>query len=149
MDDGSTLRLTGRGAVGARGGGAGDLYVRLRVNADARFERKGDDLLHRLEVPVTQAALGAQVTIDTPDGTETLDIPGGTQPGRLFKIRGKGVPHLNGRGRGDLLVVAEVMVPTKLDEESEQLLRELAEQRGEEVAPPAEGFMSRIRSAFS
>lgn len=149
VDDGSTLRLTGRGAVGARGGGAGDLYVRLRVNGDARFERQGDDLLHRLEVPVTQAALGAQVTIDTPDGAETLDIPAGTQPGRLFRIRGKGVPHLNGRGRGDLLVLAEVTVPTKLDEESERLLRELAEQRGEEVAAPAEGFMSRIRSAFS
>ncbi len=149
VDDGSTLRLTGRGAVGARGGGSGDLYVRLRVNTDPDFERQGDDLVHRLEVPVTQATLGAQIQIDTPDGSETLEVPAGTQPGRVFKVRGKGVPHLNGRGRGDLLVVAEVKVPTSLDEEDERLLRELAEQRGEEVAPPSEGFMSRIRSAFS
>ncbi len=149
VDDGSTLRLTGRGAVGARGGGAGDLYVRLRVNGDPRFERQGDDLVHRLEVPITQAALGAQIPIETPDGSETIDIPAGTQPGRLFRIRNAGVPHLNGRGRGDLLVVAEVAVPTALDETSERLLRELAEARGEEVAPPTEGFMSRIRSAFS
>ena len=145
VDDGSTLRLTGRGAVGARGGGAGDLYVRLRVNADPRFERQGDDLVHRLEVPITQAALGAEVTIETPDGTETLEIPGGTQPGRLFRIRNKGVPHLNGRGRGDLVVVAEVSVPRSLDEESERLLRELADTRGEEVAPPSKGLGERIR----
>lgn len=149
VDDGSTLRLTGRGAVGARGGAAGDLYVRLRVNNDPRYERQGDDLVHRLEIPITQASLGAHLTIDTPEGSETLEVPPGTQPGRLFRIRGKGVPHLNGRGRGDLIVVAEVVVPGSLDEESERLLRELAEVRGEEVAPPAEGFMSRIRSAFS
>lgn len=149
VDDGSTLRLTGRGAVGPRGGAAGDLYVRLRVRPDERFERQGDDLVHRLQVPMTQAALGATVDVETPDGVTELEIPAGTQPGRLFRLRGRGVPHLNGRGRGDLIVVAEVAVPTGLDDESAQLLRELAEVRGEDVAPPGEGFMSRIRSAFS
>ncbi|MGI9577120.1 MAG: molecular chaperone DnaJ [Microthrixaceae bacterium] len=149
VDDGSTLRLTGRGAVGARGGGSGDLFVRLRVRSDDRFERQGDDLVHALGISITQAALGASIVIETPDGQEHLDIPAGTQMGQLFRIRHKGVPRLNGRGRGDLVVVADVRVPEKLDDESERLLRELATHRGEEVAPPSEGFMSRIRSAFS
>ncbi len=149
VDDGSTLRLTGRGAVGPRGGGAGDLYVRLRVQPDPRFDRQGDDLVHRLEVPVTQAALGATITIESPDGLEELDVGAGTQSGQLFRIRGKGVPRLNGRGRGDLVVVVDVVVPTGLDEESDRLLRELAEHRGESVAPAGDGLMSRIRSAFS
>lgn len=149
VDDGSTLRLTGRGAVGLRGGGAGDLYVRLRVRPDERFERQGDDLVHRLRVPVTQAALGATVAVETPEGVTDLEIPAGTQPGRLFRMRSKGVPHLNGRGRGDLVIVAEVVVPTGLDDESARLLRALAEHREEDVAPPSEGFMSKIRSAFS
>ncbi|MEZ5237502.1 MAG: DnaJ C-terminal domain-containing protein [Microthrixaceae bacterium] len=127
VDDGSTPAADRPRGRGRRGGAAGDLYVRLRVNTDPRFERQGDDLVHRLEVPITQAALGAEVTIDTPDGPETLEIPGGTQPGRLFRLRNKGVPHLNGRGRGDLVVVAEVSVPRSLDDESERLLRELAE----------------------
>ena len=149
VDDGSTLRLTGSGAVGARGGAAGDLYVRLRVQRDERFERQGDDLVHALQIPITQAALGASITIDTPDGPEEVQIGAGTQSGQLFRIRHKGVPRLNGRGRGDLVVVADVLVPEKLDDESERLLRELAAQRGEEVAPPSEGFVSRIKSAFS
>ncbi len=149
VDDGSTLRLTGRGAVGARGGASGDLYVRLRVERDEHFERQGDDLVFRLTLPITQAALGAAITIDTPDGPEHMEIPAGTQTGRLFRARGKGVPRLNGRGRGDLVVVAEVEIPAKLDEESERLLRELAEHRGDDVAPPSDGLMSRIKSAFS
>jgi molecular chaperone DnaJ len=149
VDDGSTLRLTGNGAVGPRGGGAGDLFVRLRVKRDERFERQGDDLVYALRIPVTQAALGATITIDTPDGPEPVEVGAGTQSGQLFRMRHKGVPRLNGRGRGDLVVVADVVVPDKLDEESERLLRELAAHRGDEVAPPSEGFMSRIRSAFS
>jgi molecular chaperone DnaJ len=149
VDDGSTLRLTGRGAVGARGGPPGDLYVRLRVRPDERFERQGDDLVHRLELALTQAALGTVVTIDTLDGPEELVVPRGTQSGRLFRIKGRGVSHVNGRGRGDLVVVAEVVVPTRLDDESEAILRKLAEHRGEEVTPPGEGLLSRIRSAFS
>lgn len=147
--EGSTLRLSGRGAAGPRGGGAGDLYVRLRVDPDPRFERQGDDLVHRIEITITQAALGVVLDLETPDGVEELTVPAGTQSGRLFRVRGKGVPHLNGRGRGDLLVVVELVVPTKLDEESEALLRKLADHRGEAVAPAEEGFMSKIRSAFS
>ena len=100
VDDGSTLRLTGRGAVGARGGSAGDLYVRLRVRPDERFERQGDDLVHHLQIPMTQATLGATVAVDTLDGVADLEIPAGTQSGQVFRMRSKGVPTPQRTGPG-------------------------------------------------
>ncbi|HSL57478.1 MAG TPA: molecular chaperone DnaJ [Acidimicrobiales bacterium] len=148
VDTGSTLRLSGRGAVGARGGGAGDLYVHLEVEAHDRFQRVGDDLVHDLAVSVSQAALGSRVVLATLDGDEDLLVPRGAQPGRVFRLRGRGVPRVDGRGRGDLLVRLAVAVPTDLTEAEEDLLRQLAELRGEEVATDEEGFFSRIRSAF-
>ena len=148
VDTGATLRLSGRGAVGQRGGAAGDLYVHVRVAADERFARHGDDLVHELHVPVTQAALGAQLLIDTLDGEEQLDIEPGTQTGKVLRLRGKGVPHLQGRGRGDLLVQVVVDTPTDLTEEEVELLARMAELRGHEIAPPEHGFMSKLRSAF-
>jgi molecular chaperone DnaJ len=148
VDTGATLRLPGRGAVGPRGGGAGDLYVHVRVTPDERFDRHGDDLLHDLHVAATQAALGAELVFDTLDGEETLAIDPGTQSGRVHRLRGRGVPHLQGRGRGDLLVQIVVDTPTDLSEEEAELLRQLAELRGEDVAPPEAGLFSRLKSAF-
>lgn len=148
IDHGQRLRLSGRGPAAARGGVPGDLFVSVSVREHPRFERHGDDLLHVLRIPVTQAALGAQLTIETLDGEEDLVIPAGTQGGRIFRLRGRGVPSLRGRGRGDLVVQVEVAVPEQLTGEEAQLLRRLAELRGEEVAPRDEGFFSRIRSAF-
>jgi molecular chaperone DnaJ len=148
VDDGTTLRLTGRGAAGPRGGPPGDLYVHLRVRPHPRFQRQGYDLVHELHLPVTQAALGATLRFETLDGTETLVIPQGTQSGRTFRLRGRGVPHVDGRGRGDLLVQTVVDTPAGLNEAQEELLRQLAGARGEEVAPPDTGMLSRIRSAF-
>ncbi|MCP5027022.1 MAG: molecular chaperone DnaJ [Actinomycetia bacterium] len=148
VDSGSTLRLSGRGAVGPRGGSAGDLYVQVRVRPHERFTRDGYDLHHRLELPMTQAALGAHIEFETLDGTEDLVVPKGTQGGRVFRLRGRGVPQLEGRGRGDLLVHTEVVTPASLSTEEEELLRQLAELRQEEVAPADDGFFSRIRSAF-
>ena len=148
VDDGSTLRLTGRGAAGPRGGPSGDLYVHVRVQPHERFERQGYDLLDELHVPVTQAALGAALEYETLDGVEDLVLPPGTQTGRVFRLRGRGVPHVAGRGRGDLLVEIVVDTPTELDRDEEELLRRLAEARGEDVAPADSGFLSRIRSAF-
>ncbi|MGI8759323.1 MAG: molecular chaperone DnaJ [Acidimicrobiales bacterium] len=145
---GSTLRLGGRGAAGLQGGGNGDLYVHLRVQPHERFERDGYDLVHRLHLPVTQAALGALLDYETLDGTEELAIPAGTQTGRVFRLRGRGVPHVEGRGRGDLLVEAVVDTPTDLSDAEDELLRRLAEGRGHEVAPAGTGLFSRIRSAF-
>jgi molecular chaperone DnaJ len=148
VDTGSTLRLTGRGAVGARGGGAGDLYVHLDVRPDDRFERVGNDLLHELQLTVAQAALGTHIDFETLDCHEDLVVPSGTQPGRVFRLRGRGVPSVDGRGRGDLLVRAAVTVPTKLTEDQEDLLRRFADSRGEHIVPADEGFFSKIKSAF-
>jgi molecular chaperone DnaJ len=148
VDTGSTLRLSGFGAVGPRGGPAGDLYVQVRVQPHPRFERDGADLVHRLHLPFTQAALGAAISFETLDGDEDLVIPRGTQTGKVFRLRGRGVPHVRGRGRGDLLVQVVVDTPTDLEPEVEEALRQIAARRGEEVAPADRGFFSRIKSAF-
>jgi molecular chaperone DnaJ len=149
VDTGSTLRLSGFGAVGRRGGPHGDLYVQVRVRPHDRFVREGHDLHHELHLPVTQAALGAVLVFDTLDGTEDLVVPRGTQTGRVFRLRGRGVPHVRGRGRGDLLVHMVVDTPTDLDPDDEEALRAIAERRGEAVAPAETGFLSRIKSAFT
>jgi molecular chaperone DnaJ len=149
VDNGARLRLSGRGAAGPRGGGRGDLYVLLRVGGHDRFRREGDDLIEELWIPVTQAALGAQIDYETLDGGEELVIPGGTVTGDEFRLRGRGVPRLNRRGRGDLIVRAVIDTPAKLSDEEADLLRQLAALRGEDVAPADEGWFKRIRSAFS
>ena len=148
VDEGTTLRLTGRGAVGPRGGPAGDLYVRIQVRPHPIFERHGVDLLHRLHLPMTQAGLGVILDYETLDGVEELAIPRGTATGEVFRFRGRGVPHLQGRGRGDLVVEVHVDTPTELSEEAEALLRALADERGEVVADADGGLISKIRSAF-
>jgi len=148
VDEGTTLRLTGCGAVGPRGGPAGDLYVRLRVSRHPVFERQGADLFHRLHLPMTQAALGVVLEYETLDGVEEFHVPRGTRSGEVFRFRGRGVPYLEGRGRGDLVVEVVVGTPDDLSDEAERLLRELAAERGEVVADADEGLMSRLRSAF-
>ena len=149
VDDGSTLRLTGRGSAGPRGGPPGDLYVHLRVLRHPRFTRRGYDVIHTLHLPMTQAAVGVHLPFETLDGAEDLVVPAGTQTGRVFRLRGRGVPHVQGRGRGDLLVEVVVETPTGLDKAQEELMRQLAAERDEEVAPPESKRFSRIRSAFS
>jgi molecular chaperone DnaJ len=148
VDEGSTLRLPGRGAGGLRGGPPGDLYVHLRVRPHPTVTRRGTDLLAVMHVAATQAALGVSLSFESLDGDEELAIPGGTQSGREFRLRGRGVPHLQGRGRGDLIVTVVVDTPTDLTREQEELLRQLAAARAEEVAPPEAGFLSKLRSAF-
>lgn len=148
VDTGSTLRLPGRGACGPRGGPCGDLYVHLRVRPHDRFVRDGNDLLYKLALSPSQSALGADITLETLDGVEELRIERGTQPGDVIRLRGKGVPRVQGRGRGDLLVEVTIAVPTDLTEEEEALYRQLAALRGEEVAPPADGLLGRIRKSM-
>jgi molecular chaperone DnaJ len=148
VDHGSTLRLPGRGAGGRKGGASGDLYVHVRVRDHATLSRRAADLLAVVHVGMAQAALGAGVPFETLDGVEQLTIPAGTQTGREIRLRGRGVPHLQGRGRGDLILTVMVDTPTDLSHEQEELIRRLAEARGEEVTPPESGFMSKLRSAF-
>ena len=148
VDSGSSLRLSGRGAVGPRGGPAGDLYVHLKVSPHERFERDGAHLLTELRVPYTQAALGATIALETLDGSEQIELPRGTPSGTVLRLRGKGVPRLERRSRGDLLVTIVVDVPGELSADEEDALRRFAELRGEEVAPPPTGLFTRLRSAL-
>lgn len=149
VDDGSTLRLSGRGPVGQRGGRAGDLYVHIRVRPHDRFVRRGVDVLEELPIAMTQAVFGARLDHETLDGVEELEIPPGIETGEVLRLRGKGVPRLEGRGRGDHLVTVVVRTPEPEDEEQEELLRRFAELRGESVADPSEGgLFSRLKSAF-
>ena len=147
VDTGSTLRLTGRGAAGPRGGGVGDLYVHVRVAEHERYRREHDDLITDLPVSIAQASLGARFTLPTLDGDEEMAVPAGTQPGREFVLRQRGVPRLKGRGRGDLRVRVRVVVPTKLTDFEAELLKKLADSRGEEVQSE-HGLRSRFKSAF-
>jgi molecular chaperone DnaJ len=149
VDSGSTLRLSGRGAAGPRGGGAGDLYVHLRVAPHEMFVREGHDLVTEVPISIAQASLGTQIELETLDGTEDLIVPPGTQPGREFVLRQRGVPHLRGRGRGDLRARVRVDVPSKLTDDEVALLTRFAEGRGEVVGNGKEGLFSRIKSAFS
>lgn len=147
--DGSTLRLTRRGASGPRGGAPGDLYVHLRVRPHDRYRRQDDDLVTEVPISIAQASLGTKVVLQTLDGEEDLAIPAGTQPGHEFVLRGRGVPRLHGRGRGDLRAVVRVDVPTKLSSDEAELLRQFAHGRGEEVGDPGTSLFSKIKSAFS
>lgn len=149
VDTGSTLRLTGRGAAGPRGGRNGDLYVHLRVASHDRYRRVDDDLVTEVPVSIAQAALGTRLDLPTLDGDEELSIPAGTQPGHEFVLRGRGVPRLQGRGRGDLRVIVRVDVPTSMTDAETELLREFARGRGETVGEAGTGLFSRIKSAFS
>ncbi|WP_189168743.1 molecular chaperone DnaJ [Pilimelia anulata] len=150
VEDGMRIRLAQQGEVGPGGGPAGDLYVEIHERPHDVFSRKDDDLHCKVTLPMTAATLGTRLTIKTLDAEEALDVRPGTQPGATLRLRGKGVPHLRGQGRGDLFVHLDVRTPTKLDAEQERLLREFATARGEEVAELAKqgGFFSRVRDAF-
>lgn len=129
VDTGQSLRLSGRGQEGLRGGPPGDLYVTVRVEPDEEFEREGFDLIHHLSVTYPQAALGAKLEVPAfeqdEDAAQTIKVPPGTQPGETLVIRGGGVPRLHGRGRGDLICVVEIEVPKHLSREQKRLLQDL------------------------
>ena len=134
VESGSRLRITGEGDGGAGGGPAGDLYVCLVVKEHAVFRRDGQDLICTLPITFSQAALGAEVRLQGLHGTEKVKIPAGTQHGALLRVRGKGVPNVQGFGRGDLLVEIAVRTPTRLSREGRKLLERLAES-GDETLP--------------
>jgi len=156
VSDGLRIRHSGEGEVGPGGGPAGDLYVEIRERPHPVFTRDGDDLHCHFALPMTAAALGTTVKLETLDGEESIDIAAGTQSGSVVTLRARGVPHLSrGVGRGDLHVHLDVETPTRLDAEQERLLRELARARGEEhaeitvtAAGSGGGLFSRLRDAF-
>ena len=145
LEDGNQIRYPGRGHAGQYGGPPGDLIVELAVDPHPFFERRGDDLVCQVQVPMTVAALGGVVELETLDGPETVEIDPGTQAGTIKRFRKRGVPHPEGRGRGDLLVEIAVQTPTHLGEQQRVLLRQLAQLRGEEVDPQAGGLFARLK----
>ncbi len=149
VDNGTTLRLTGRGAAGVRGGGYGDLYVHIRVRPHDRFVRDGHDLVEQVTIAMTQAALGVTLPYETFDGPTEIDVPAGSATGDALTLRDHGVPKLHGRGRGAIRVELVVDIPKKLSHDEEALVRQLAELRNEDVAPEGSKLLGRIRSAFS
>ncbi len=149
VDDGTRIRLAGEGEPGVRGGPPGNLYVVLRVKPHSHFRRRDTDILLQLEINVAQAALGDLLTVPTLDGDEELAIPAGTQTGKVFKLRGKGVPHLRRNSRGDQLVMVHVLTPTRLSDYQKDLLTELSKTLGKEVVhQPEKGLLDRVKEAI-
>jgi molecular chaperone DnaJ len=152
IEDGMRIRLSGEGEVGPGGGPSGDLFVEVHQKPHPVFTRDGDDLHCTISIPMTAAALGTSIPLVTLDGEEALDVPAGTQPAEVMTLKARGVPHLRGSGRGHLHVHLDVQVPTKLDDQQTELLRQLAALRGEErpgmVARAGGGLFGRLRDAF-
>ncbi|MBI5841543.1 MAG: molecular chaperone DnaJ [Chloroflexi bacterium] len=141
VDVGTQIRLNGEGGPGVFGGPSGSLFLVLDVRPHKFFKRRDNDVLLNLDINIAQAVLGAEVQVPTLDGDEKLKIPAGTQPGKVFHIRGKGVPHLRRNGRGDQLVLINVEIPAKLTKEQKDLFEKLAESLGTSVKPQEKGFL--------
>jgi molecular chaperone DnaJ len=150
VETGSRLRMPGYGENGERGGPAGDLYIQMRVKSDKRFRRQGNDLISEVSVSMIQAALGTAVEVATLEGPEVVRIPEGTQHGDVIRLKGKGIKHLRGSGRGDQHVVVSVKTTTRLSAREKELLQELAELRGERVvgSEKDKGFFDKVKDAF-
>ncbi len=149
IDDGTRIRLSGEGDTGLRGGPPGNLYVDVAVRPHAFFKRQNSDILLELPINIAQAALGDEVEVPTVDGEVTIALPSGTQTGETLRLKGLGVPHLNGRRRGDQLVTVYVVTPTELSDEQRDLLGQLGKTLGKEPIPQGErGFLDRILEAF-
>jgi molecular chaperone DnaJ len=151
IEEGTQMRITAEGEAGAGGGPPGDLYVSVQVQEHAVFERDDHNILYTLPVNVSEVALGAEVTVPTLEGDVVLEIPGGTQPGQVFRIRGKGVPHLRSNKRGDQLVRVAVQTPRTLTEEQRRLYQELAISLADQETdedPEEKTWIGKIKDAF-
>jgi molecular chaperone DnaJ len=149
IDAGQRIALEGEGEAGPRGGPNGDLYVAVKVREHPQLARRGTELYHELPVTFPQAALGATLTVPTVEGSEEVEVPAGAQSGHEIRLRGKGVPRLRGAGRGDLHVILNVVVPSKLSRRERELLRELDEVSQPAVLPKGGGsIIDRLRDFF-
>ncbi len=148
VDNGTQIRLAGEGQPGSNGGPNGNLYLELKVKEHKFFRRRNDDILLNLSINVAQAALGAEVETPTLDGPVKLKIPPGTQPGRVLTIKGKGIPHLRGSGRGDQQIILNVEIPTHISSEQRALFEQLAQTLGSEVSPQERSLLDRLREVL-
>jgi molecular chaperone DnaJ len=148
VDTGNQIRLAGEGQPGVNGGPHGNLYVLINVRPHKFFRRRENDILLDLEINLAQAALGAEVDVMTVDGNSKLKIPAGIQPGKVLRMRGKGVPAIRGNDRGDQLVIVNVAVPKTLTTEQRRLFEELARTMGTEAEPQQRGLLDWIKDAL-
>ena len=148
VDDGTRLRSTGKGDAGMRGGAAGDLYVFLHLRDHDVFQRDGDDLYCEVPLPFSTAALGGELEVPTLTGSATMKVPAGTQGGTTFRLRDRGMPSLNGRGKGDLHVEVQVEVPTRLNSDQRERLEAFTESIGEKNSPVQESFFEKAKRFF-
>src|SRR5215510_9994076 len=146
VETGSRLRVQGEGESGTQGGSAGDLYVVIHIAEHEQFERQGSNLYASVPITFAQAALGAELSVKTLDDDEKLKIPMGTQTGTVFRLKGKGMPVLGGRGRGDLFVAVSVVTPTSLTREQRKLLEQLAEVESKDLDD--RGLVDKVRDIF-
>ncbi|HEX5284017.1 MAG TPA: molecular chaperone DnaJ [Bryocella sp.] len=149
VENETRIRYGSEGDAGKWGGPSGDLYVVLEVRAHKFFERDGDDLHCVMPISFPQAALGTELEIETLHGPETLKVPEGTQSGKEFRLRGKGVPHLNAHGRGDLIVEVRVQTPAKLTKQQKELMRQLNESMKVDNVPQSRGLFDKVKEMFS
>jgi molecular chaperone DnaJ len=148
VDTGTTIRLSGEGELGTHGGPPGDLYVYIAVEEHPLFQREGQDVICAVPISFVQAALGDEIEVPTLTGPTKLKIPAGTQPGHVFRIRGKGFPYLRGSGQGDQLCRITVEVPTKLSAKQRELLQEFNRLNGEHSGPITTGFFDKVKEIF-
>lgn len=149
IDDGQTISLRGEGNGGTQGGPAGDLYVTVYVKEHKMFKRDGQDIILEMPISFVQAALGATLTVPTVDGKVQYDLPEGTQTGTVFRLRGSGVPSVNGRGRGDQYVKVNVEIPRNLNHEQKELLRKFDEATGDSCYSERGGFFKKMKDLFN
>lgn len=148
VNDGSKLRMSGEGEAGEKGARSGDLYIIINVETHEIFDRKGDDIYCEVPINFVQATLGDEIKVPTLDGKVKFKIPEGTQPGTTFRLKNKGITHLNRSGKGDQYIKAKVVIPEKLDQEQKDLLMKFAEMSGDEINPEKEGFFDKVKNAF-
>jgi molecular chaperone DnaJ len=148
VETGNTIRLSGEGELGSSGGPPGDLYVYLVVEEHPLFTREGQDIICEVPISFVQAALGSEIEVPTLNGSTAIKIPAGTQPGHVFKLRGKGFPHLRGSGSGDQLCRIIVEVPTKVNAKQKELLQEFDRLSNENATPITKVFIDKVKEVF-
>lgn len=148
VDNGSRLRVGGEGEAGFKGGPSGDLYVYLYVKPHKFFERDGTTVLCEVPINIVQATLGAEIKVPTLDGQVTMKVPEGTQPGKVMRLKGKGIPSLRGGGRGDQLVRMKVVVPTKLTDKQKDALQKFADISKDNINPEEKSFLNKVKDFF-
>jgi molecular chaperone DnaJ len=148
VDTGTQIRLAGEGQPGENGGPTGNYFLEIQVRPHKFFRRRNDDIMLNISVNIAQAALGAEIEVPTLDGPTKLNIPSGAQPGKVFTLKNKGVPHLRASGRGDLIVMVDVSVPTKLTNEQRKLFEQLSNTLGSEIRTEEKSFLDRLKEVL-